>query len=94
MREIMASLVSQPKWNVPIPPVPRIHEWLIDQKRLSRRKLRKALQDYDIVRDGTIAQYLLGKGIISQEVLDEAMAARAKLIEKRREELQKDLVSA
>jgi len=94
MREIMSSLVSQPKWNVPIPPVPRIHEWLIDQKRLSRRKLRKALQDYDIARDGTIAQYLLGKGIISQDLLDEAMAARAKLIEKRREELQKDLVSA
>jgi len=90
----MSTLLDQPKWTVPIPPVPRIHEWLIEQKLLSKRRLRTALQDYDIARDGTIAQYLLAKGVISQEVLNDAMAARAGIIEKRREEMQKDLVSA
>ncbi|MAM41277.1 MAG: type II secretion system protein E [Erythrobacter sp.] len=94
LRDIMSTLLDQPKWTVPIPPVPRIHEWLIEQKLLSKRRLRTALQDYDIARDGTIAQYLLAKGVISQEVLNDAMAARAGIIEKRREEMQKDLVSA
>ncbi|WP_247710902.1 glycosyl transferase family protein [Qipengyuania aestuarii] len=94
LRAIMSNLVEQPNWAAPIPPVPKVHEWLVDQKLLSKRKLRSALQDYDIASDGTIAQYLVAKGVITQHLLNDAMAARAELIEKHRKEIQKDLVRA
>lgn len=86
IKEILAELTNIPERNIPVPSVPRVHELLLSQKQLKKKELQNLLKDYNVARHGTIGQFLVAKGTITQATLDKTLELRTSLIESRRQE--------
>ena len=57
-----------------------LHELMVRRKLVSKKAMREALDEYDVARHGTVGQYLVARGVIGQDKVDELAAEQKQLV--------------
>ena len=57
-----------------------LHELMVKRKLVSKKAMRAALDEYDVARHGTIGQFLVSRGVIEQDKVDELAAEQKQLV--------------